>query len=105
MAVVRPVGRGVLRRPIQGRQDLPGGPLLQRVELAAEALELVALRLREVLRRLRDEALGGALRLGARDLALQALALRGRLARLGLGVDEVTGPDLDASAGPRHRRG
>src|SRR3954471_14962250 len=74
---------------------------LQRVEPAAQALELVALGVHQMRRRLGDEALVAELGLRARDLRLQALPLGGRLARLGLAVDEVARADLDAAAGHR----
>src|SRR6185436_8347125 len=74
-------------------------------ELLTHSLELVALRLHEVRRRLGHEALVGELGLRARDLLLQALALGLRLARLRLAIDEVARADLDAAAGDAHGRG
>ena len=59
----------------------------------------------ELLGRLGHEALVGELALGARDLAAQALALGGALARLLGGVDERARADLGHAAGERHGGG
>src|SRR3954470_6661257 len=75
------------------------------VQFAAQALQLLALGLHEMWRRLGNEALVGELGLRAADLLLDALALGRGLARLGLAVDEVARTDLDAPARHGHGRG